>query len=352
MYDVIVVGGGQAGLTAAYVLQHQKLNYVVLDANQQIGDSWRKRFSSLHLFTPNNLNKLAGFVAPHGRERYLSKDEFAEYLVEYQHHFELNVQLNSKVTAIRQSLEGFSVTLADQSQLEAKQVILATGAFQSPITADFSESINDSVQQFTVETIADTEFSEQRILVVGDGASGRQIAKQYAESGNQVTLACGKKRHLLPQRFLGFEIFSLLNRFGVLTLDKNHKMAKKIRDRDPFPDTDINDKKLRQLGICLKPKLTAWAEQGQFADGTNDDFDAVIWAMGYRNDYRWVAIPELFVNGDIQTENGITPVDGLYTLSVPWQTSRSSSLVCGVERDMHLLFSTLVKRHRGFMING
>lgn len=349
MYEVVVIGGGQAGLTAGYMLQQQKISYLVLDGGDCIGASWRKRFSSLTLFTPNNLNRLAGFVAPHGRGQYLNKDEFADYLQEYAEHFELNVQLNSKVTKLSKTEQGFAIEVNGKDLIEARQVVIASGAMQTPKLPTYSEDIAATVKQYTPDNLADVNFEGKRVLVVGSGASGRQIAKQYV-SDNLVSLACGRKRQLFPQSILGLEIFGLLKRFGVLFKDAESKAAKKMRLRDPFPDTGINDKALKTAGVVLKPRLTTFQQKAEFEDGTVEAFDVVIWAMGYNNQYDFVDIPAAFTDGEFVIKQGFTNVEGLYTLSTPWQTSRASALVCGVERDMKIIFPTIVKRNRSIKI--
>jgi len=349
VYDVVVIGGGQAGLTAAYMLQHQKLKYLVLDGGDCIGASWRKRFSSLTLFTPNNLNRLAGFVAPHGRGEYLTKDEFADYLHEYVEHYELNIQLNSKVTRVRQLQSGFEIEVNGEDVITANQVVLASGAFQTPVVPTFAQNMPANVQQYSPDNLAGVSFDNKHILVVGDGASGRQIAKQYV-GNNMVTLACGKKRHLFPQRILGFEVFAMLKRFGLLFKDADTKAAQRMRQRDPFPDTQINDKALKTAGVEFAPRLMSFSEGAEFEGGNEQSFDVVIWAMGYVNHYDFLDIPNAFENGRLVIKNGFTNIEGLYTLSTPWQTCRASALVCGIERDMKLIFPTLVKRNRSYKI--
>ena len=349
VYEVVVIGGGQAGLTAGYMLQQQKISYLILDGGDCIGASWRKRFSSLTLFTPNNLNRMAGFVAPHGRDRYLNKDEFADYLQEYAEHFELNVQLNSQVTKLRKTDAGFAIEVNGKEVVEASQVVVASGAMQIPKLPEFSKDIPTNVQQYTPDNLADVNLEGRRILVVGDGASGRQIAKQFV-ADNIVSLACGRKRQLFPQSVLGLEIFGLLKRFGVLFKDADTKAAQRMKQRDPFPDTGINDKALKTAGVVLKSRLTTFSQKAEFEDGSEDSFDAVIWAMGYNNQYKFIDIPNAFSDGQLVIKQGFTNVEGLYTLSTPWQTCRASALVCGVERDMKIIFPTIVKRNRSIKI--
>ena len=344
MYDVIVIGGGQAGLTAGYFLKQQGLDYLILDDGKSVGDSWRRRFQSLRLFTPNNLNRLAGSETPRGEGEYLTKDEFADYLAAYAGQHSLNVQLNSKVIQLDKQSDRFLVKVAYKGSIQhvvAQQVIIATGAFATPIIPEFAERVPGSILQFTVNQLAQQAFQGQRIIVVGDGASGRQIAKQYAQD-NEVTLACGKARALFPSTLFGLDTFAILDKVGILNLSANTWLGRRIQARDPFPDTGLKLPLLAKLGIKLKPKLKDYRNQAVFADGSEQLPDVIIWALGYRNKFTWLNIEGAVKAGSLQQIGGTTSVKGLYSLSQPWQNNRKSALICGAESDMRNVLPTIL----------
>jgi len=179
MYDVIIVGGGQAGLTAGFMLQQQKLKYLILDAGSEVGNSWRKRFSSLHLFTPNRLNRLAGLGTPTSDKEYMNKDEFADYLAQYAELNKLAIELNTRVRRVKRIERQFELLVESGGVtriLSSRQIILATGAFSSPLIPSFASRVPRRIHQFTANDLADFTSENKNVLIVGDGASGRQIA--------------------------------------------------------------------------------------------------------------------------------------------------------------------------------
>jgi len=341
-YEVIVIGGGQGGLTAGYFLSQKNVSYVILDANKNVGDNWANRYDGLTLFTPNSLNKLSGFKLPESSAAYLDKDEFARYLQEYASHHQLNIQSDSKVISLSKSKPGFEVILATGIKLTARQVILATGAFSQPYIPGFSSNIPKSIKQFTPEDIRDFKCRNKKVLVVGDGASGRQLAKLFAPD-NEVVLACGRKRYLIPAKFAGLDTFNILKRLGILSFGKESWLGKVLRRRDPFPNTGIDFETLKKAGICLKPKVTDFNSAIVFADNSGFSPDVIIWAMGYRNAYDFVDIPEAFNKAQLFINKGQTEVPGLYTISTPWQVNRASGLIYGVAGDMKRLLPTIIE---------
>ena len=100
-FDVIVIGAGQAGLSVGYHLARQGLSFVILDANQRVGDSWRKRWDSLRLFTPARFDSLDGMPFPAPPHSFPTKDEMAGYLESYAKRFALPVRNGVKVTGLR-----------------------------------------------------------------------------------------------------------------------------------------------------------------------------------------------------------------------------------------------------------
>ncbi|GGA47252.1 hypothetical protein GCM10007416_20560 [Kroppenstedtia guangzhouensis] len=100
MYEVIVLGAGQAGLAAGYHLHNQKLDYVILEASEQTAGSWPKYYDSLTLFSPVQYSSLPGMDIPGGPDHYPTKDEVVRYLNQYREHFNLNVQTTKKAVEV------------------------------------------------------------------------------------------------------------------------------------------------------------------------------------------------------------------------------------------------------------
>ena len=279
VFHTIIIGAGQAGLSAGYYLKQHGVDSLIIDRNLTVGEQWRQRFTGLTLFTPNNMNSLPGFSAPISKGNYQTKDEFADYLYQYSQVNNLPVKPSTNVLGIaRQTSGDYEITTDNESYI-ATHIIIATGAFKDIAIPDIAHSY--AGKQLTINQLSNTNLYDKNILVVGDGASGRQMAKQLS-TNNNVSLAQGKQRHLVKETIAGFNTFALLQMIGLLRLPKDWRLAKWLKNRDPFPDTQINDLALINAGIKLLPKLIAMHPKPTFNNNYSSEFDVVIWATGYK----------------------------------------------------------------------
>lgn len=323
--NVLIIGAGHMGLVLGSRLEALNIDYLILDKHEHVGDQWRRRYQGLTLFTPNKLNRLPGFYTPYSQGDYLTKDEFADYLSSFSLHYKLAIKTGCNVLKVTaDGVNGFSVFTANEV-IQAKQIVLAIGAFNSPVKRFKDETQFTQLDLLQLQSMG---FQNKSVLVVGDGASGRQIAKQLGAE-NKVFLAQGKKRQLFPERILGIKTFSLLELFGLLGLPKNFMLAKFLKARDPFPDTNINDQALEKIGINLKPRVTSVSKASVTFDG-GEKFtpDIMINAIGYKNDLSFIDIPELWsIEGEFNTL--AAEQIGLLQIGLPWQHNRASALICG-----------------------
>src|SRR3954454_4303657 len=145
-HGVIVGGGGQAGLAMGYFLAEQGRRFTILEAAEEPAAAWRTRWDSLKLFTPARYDALPGLAFPGDPDRYPGRDEVAAYLTDYAHHFDLPVELGSRVRAIRKTDATYLVELDDRTY-EADQVVVATGPFQEPLVPAIAERLDQNVVQ-------------------------------------------------------------------------------------------------------------------------------------------------------------------------------------------------------------
>ena len=146
LLDVLVIGGGQAGLAMGYHLAQCGLPFQIVDAGAEIGQTWRSRWDSLRLFTPAQYDSLPGLPFPATPDTYPGKDDVADYLQAYAAEFELPVRPNTMVTSLARSDGGY-VAKAGGEALEARQVVVATGPFQVPFIPPIAKELDPGVHQ-------------------------------------------------------------------------------------------------------------------------------------------------------------------------------------------------------------
>src|SRR5205809_1703595 len=197
-FDVLVIGGSQAGLAVGYYLAQRGLRFVILDAGAEIGHVWRSRWDSLTLFTPAQYSGLPGMAFPSPKDTYPSKDDVASYLQAYVSAFDLPMRLNAKVTSLTQR-DGAYVVATAMEEFTASQVVVATGPFQVPFVPPIADELDETVTQIhSADYRNPAQLPEGHVLVVGGGNSGFQIAAELAAT-RKVDLAVGQRVPSLPQ---------------------------------------------------------------------------------------------------------------------------------------------------------
>ena len=330
--EVVVIGSGQAGLAIGYFLARQGRRFVILEAADTVGVAWRNRWDSLRLFTPRRYDSLPGLAFPGDLDGYPTRDEVVAYLERYAASFELPIRLGTAVRSLKVSNDTFVVGLED-GRIEAEQVVVATGPFQVPRVPAIAERLaSDVFQEHSTKYRKPGDIPQGRVLVVGGGNTGFQIAKELSAT-HPVTLAIGSRQTPLPQRFLGRDIFWWLTKLGLLNKTADSRLGRRARHRDTLIGSKPRELR-RRFGVDLRPRLTgASGRTVTFADGSELSVDSVIWATGYRPDYSWIDIPVLGHNGDLNHRRGVTDLPGLYFLGLSWQHTRGSALLGWVKDD-------------------
>jgi putative flavoprotein involved in K+ transport len=340
--DVIVAGGGQAGMAAGHYLAQAGIPFLILDAGAAAGESWRQRWDSLELFTPARYSSLPGMRFPGDPGHYPGKDEVAGYMQAYARAFALPVRYGTRVTSLEQSPGGYRLHTS-AGIYEAGQVIVATGAYQQPFIPPIAAALSSEVTQLHSAAYRNpAQIPGRKALVAGAANSGAQIAADLAPT-HQVWLSQGAPIRRLPRRILGIPIHSLGDRLGLIPAPFDT-----WRGRTQRGDLLVGAS-LRQLarrhGIQLLARATgAHRRTIRFADGQELDVDTVVWATGYRPDYSWIHLPVLGPDGLPRHQRGITGFPGLYFLGMHNQYSRGSSLIYWVRHDAAYITSHIRAR--------
>jgi putative flavoprotein involved in K+ transport len=330
--EVVVVGGGQAGLTIGYFLQQQGRDFTILEAAAEPAVAWRERWDSLKLFTPARYDGLPGLAFPGDPDRYPGRDEVVAYLTEYVRHFDLPVELASPVRAIRKTNATYVVELDDRSY-ESDQVVVATGPFQVPFVPAISEHLDSNVAQLHSTAYRSPQVLPQgRVLVVGGGNTGFQIAEELTGS-REVHLSIGSRQTPLPQRILGRDLFRYLDATGLIRKTTSSRIGRRMEGRDTLIGSSPRALR-RRHGVELHPRaVDAAGSSVSFDDGTSLDVATVIWATGFRVDHSLVDVPVFDEQGRLAHRRGVTESPGLYFLGLTWLHTRGSALLGWVRDD-------------------
>ncbi len=334
-HEVIVVGGGQAGLAMGHFLLGRGRDFVILEAADQPAAAWRRRWDSLRLFTPARYSALPGLSFPGEPDRYPTRDQVAAYLSDYARQFELPVELSSRVESLRR-IEGAYVLEVGERRYEADQVVVATGPFQVPRIPAIAHSLSDSVVQLhSSDYRSPSDVPEGPVLVVGGGNSGFQIAEELASS-HQVHLAVGSRQTPLPQRLFGRDLFWYLEATGLIKRTVESRIGQRLSGRDTLIGS--SPRAIRRRGVEVHPRaVAAEGSTVTFDDGAKLDIRAVIWATGFRSDYSWIDAPVFDSGGAVAHRRGVTEAPGLYFLGLTWQHTRGSALLGWVKDDAEYL---------------
>jgi putative flavoprotein involved in K+ transport len=334
-FEVVVVGAGQAGLAMGYFLARQGRRFTIIEAADSIGSAWRGRWDSLVLFTPRRYDSLPGLPFPGDPNGYPRRDEVIGYLELYASTFELPVQLNARVQSLRPAAGGFVLDLGTRT-VETERVVVATGPFQLPnVPAFASDLAPDVVQMHSTGYRRPSDVPGRTVAVVGGGNTGFQIARELATT-HSVHLAIGSRQTPLPQRLLGRDLFWWLTKTGLMKKTVESRIGRRARDRDTLIGSRTRDAK--RSGVAIEPRVVGVSGRTvSFADESEVDVDAVIWATGYRSDYGWIDLPVFDQDGRVLHRRGVTDHPGLFFLGLTWQHTRGSALLGWVQDDAEFI---------------
>jgi putative flavoprotein involved in K+ transport len=279
-FDVVVVGGGQAGLAAAYYLRRTGLSFVVLDAQAGPGGAWLHGWESLRLFSPARYSSLPGWPMPGGTDDYPTRAEVLDYLARYEARYQLPVRRPVRVDAVRREGEGFRVE-SDAGAWRARAVVSATGTWRRPYLPDVpGRERFRGLQLHSAEYRSPDALAGKRVLVVGGGNSGAQVLAELSRVADTtwVTLA---PPTFLPDHVDGRYLFAEETaRYRALQAGSAEVPAPTLGDIVMVAPV----KEARERGALTNVRPFArFTEDGVvWADGREERVDAVVWCTGFR----------------------------------------------------------------------
>jgi putative flavoprotein involved in K+ transport len=400
---VVVVGAGQAGLAMSRELTRAGIEHVVLERGR-VGETWRNRWDSFCLVTPNWTVQL-----PHGAydgadpDGYMPRDEIVSFLENYAAVGDLPIREQVDVLSIQSVSDAFALHTKNGG-MHAQAVVIATGAYQRPHRPAGAESLPGDIYQVDVDGYGnEQQLPPGRVLIVGSGQSGCQIAEELHEAGRDVVLACGRAPWA-PRRMGGRDLAWWAHESGFWDQSVDDLPSPEARLTANVLATgqggghDLDLRTLQGLGVVLAGHfLGAYDRRVLFATdlaetvGWGDDryrelrnlveglvaergleppdlpepepfesdapesldltdFGAVIFAGGFRPDYRsWLPWPEAFDRWGfpIHHEGASTVVRGLYFVGVHFLRKRKSSLLIGVGEDAAIVANQIAADRAG-----
>lgn len=278
--DVVVIGGGQAGLAVGYYLRRTPLRFAILDAAHAPGGAWLRAWDSLRLFSPARWSSLPGWPLRGGADEYPGRDEFLEYLAAYEARYELPVRRPVHVSAVRRAGDRLAVE-SDAGTWTARAVVSATGTWQRPYVPDVpGREEFGGTQLHSAEYRSPGALAGRRVLVVGGGNSGAQLLAELSRVAH-VTWAT-----LEPPRFLPDDVDG-----RVLFEQATERYRAQREGRDPGPPRSLGDvvmvppvREARDRGAlhAVRPPARFTPGGVVWPDGREERFDAVVWCTGFR----------------------------------------------------------------------
>lgn len=407
---VAVIGGGQAGLSVSWYLGQAGVDHVVLEAQTPVHAWSDTRWDNFTLVTPNWHCTLPGYAYdgddPDG---FMTRDEVVEWLDGWLQTFEPPLRTHTRVTRLRPlAAGGFELTLdteAGGETLTCDHAVVATGGYPIPVLPAFAASLDDSITQIHSEQYRKADqLPEGAVLVVGTGQSGAQIAEDLHLEGRQVHLAVGsaprvarfyrgrdcmtwladmglydkaapeypggkaaieKTNHYVTGRDGGRDID--LRRFaqegmrlyGTLSDGKDARLTFEPSLRDALDKADAVynsilsdiDAYIEREGLTAPPAMRyspVWEPETEVTelDLAAAGITSVVWAIGYRPDYRWIEASAFDGGGRPMQNRGVTEVEGLTFVGLPWMHTWGSGRFLGIDRDARHLADTIIDAHQ------
>jgi len=402
--DVIIVGGGHAGLSISYLLKANAIDHVILEKNR-VGHTWRtQRWDSFCLVTPNWQCRLPGFPYPgddpHG---FMGTDDIIRYIEAYAALISPPIREGVAATHLQSTSDGrFRLTSTD-GEYVASCVVVAISDYHEPMIPRMAERLAPDILQLHSSEYRNPHLLRPgAVLVAGSGQSGCQIAEELHQSGRTVHLAVGGAPRS-PRKYRGRDAIEWFDDMGHYDLPiERHPLKEKVRakanhylsGRDGGHEIDLRqlalegmrlhgrladirghrltfhddltrnldaadavyvelratiDRYIAESGIDAPtepPFRPVWTPDKQqlMLDCASQGISTLIWSTGFRSDFGWIEIPIFNGNGYPGHRRGVTSVEGLYFVGLPWLYTWGSGRFSGIARDAEHIADCITAR--------
>ncbi|CAM3662248.1 MSMEG_0569 family flavin-dependent oxidoreductase [Smaragdicoccus niigatensis] len=405
---VAIIGGGQAGLSVSWYLGRAGVEHIVFEAKTPTHAWASTRWDNFTLVTPNWHCKLPGYAyAGPDPDGFMKRDEVVEWLAGWLDTFDPPIQTHTTVSRLRVAeAGGFELTYVHNgvdATVVAEEVVIATGGYPLPIMPPWAGSLDPSIVQIHSELYRNPEqLPDGAVLVVGTGQSGAQIAEDLHLAGRQVHLACGDAPRV-ARFYRGKDVMTWLAEMGLYDIPAGvypggkaarEKTNHYVTGRDGGRDIDLRQFALEGMklygllvngkdsSLDFKPTLTSaldkadsvynsicsdidayiartgvkagapsryepvWTpdEDPLLLDLAAEGVTSIVWAIGYRPDYRWIEASAFDGAGRPLQNRGLTSVPGLSFVGLPWMHTWGSGRFLGIDRDAKHIADAIIAR--------
>jgi len=332
-YDVVIIGGGQAGLAVAYFLRRTPLSFVILDAQEEPGGAWRHGWNSLRLFSPATWSSLPGWLMPPAQDGYPSRDHVIDYLKHYEQRYEFPMVRPVQVTRVERTESGMRVHAPDR-QWDARVVVSATGTWSNPYIPEYpGASMFTGQQVHSADYVEASPFAGKKVLVVGGGNSGAQILAEVSKIA-ETTWITPVEPLFLPDDVDGRVLFERATERWKAQ-QEGHVIDQPVGGLgDIVMVPPVVEARERNVLQSVRPFERFTRNGVIWTDGRESAVDVVIWCTGFRP-----ALQHLEALGVLNNE-GRVAVEGTRSIQEPrlwlvgygeWTGSASATLI-GVTR--------------------
>lgn len=352
--ETVIIGAGQAGLSTAYHLQRHGRPFLILDANDRIGDGWRRQWDTLRLYTPAKYDGLPGMAFPAPKWSFPGKDDVGDFLESYAGRFGLPVRLGTRVDRVAAADGGFSVTCGDHT-IRAENVVIATGTFgRTPNIPGFADQLDPGIMQLhSSEYRRPGQLPPGQVLVVGASHSGADVAYEVAD--NRSAILCGRDTGQIPVSLNGpgFKVvFPALLFVFRHVLTRSTPMGRKEMEEFRFhggPALRVQAKDLAERGVERVTARVVEVRNGLpvLDDGRAIEPASVVWCTGFKQAFDWVDVPVFGEDGWPEEMRGVVDkAPGLYFCGLGFQYAAASMLIAGAGRDAAFVAKKIAERSR------
>jgi len=402
--EVAVIGGGQAGLSISWYLKRAGIEHLVFEKNTAAHE-WRDgRWDSFCLVTPNWQCRLPGFAYdgddPHG---FMVKDDIVDYLQRFIKSFAPPLREHEAIVQVRANAAGDFDIKTTRGRYRTKQVVIATGGYQTPFVPRQAERLPATIFQIHSSAYRNPQMlPDGPVLVVGTGQSGCQMAEDLHLAGREVHLCVGTAPRS-PRVYRGKEVTDWLTESGYYNIPlEQHPQKETVREKTNHYLTgrdggreidlrkfalegmklygrfkDISDSRflfepdlkrnLDQADVSynnIRANIDLYIAQNQIDAPTEAAYQppwqperepleldyvaagirSVIWCIGFGTDYRWAELPVFDGRNQPVHQRGVSPVPGLYFVGLPWQNTWGSGRFADVGKDAEYIFHCIQKQ--------